>query len=264
MRKRFAAIRRPSYAVVGPNDLVYVADGRNCTVHAFDGHGNAKGISVPGPNDLAEFSYVRISPPQWMAILLFRLSRDDNAYVHFDANLKRVGSVNVDLMSVFQDWYFQPAGPLCWIVGDEDVFLVKDLQNVVRKISRRADGMWLERPSTLGVAPDGSVAVLVESQSGQVSLNTYGPDGNPRATYVGPPEWSHHGHVAYDGQFAYVRSKNDLYVIGPDNGRIGFFRLPVDGDENAWEGPFLAAEGKQLWFIDLQRLMLYQFAVWLK
>ena len=69
-------------------------------------------------------------------------------------------SLNVDLMSVSQDWYFQPEGPLCWIVGDEDVFLVKDLQNVVRKISRRADGMWLERPSTLGVAPDAPLKPL--------------------------------------------------------------------------------------------------------
>jgi hypothetical protein len=124
--------------------------------------------------------------------------------------------------------------------------------------------MWLESPSTLGVAPDGSAAVLAASQSGEVSVNTYGPDGDPRATYVGPREWSNYGHVAYDGQCAYFRSENDVYVIRPDNGPIGCFRLPSEGAKDPWEGPFVAAQGKQMWFVDRERLTLHKFAVWSK
>ena len=260
----FATIHRPSYAVVGPNECVYVADGRNSAVHVFDGHGDAKGVCVPDSNDLTEFSYVQHIAASAEGDVFVSLGCDDNTYVQFDANLKRAGSVEIDLTSVSQDWYFKPAGTLCWVVGYEDVFLVKDLRSVVRKISRRADGMWLESPSTLGVAPDGSAAVLAASQSGEVSVNTYGPDGDPRATYVGPREWSNYGHVAYDGQCAYFRSENDVYVIRPDTGPIGCFRLPSEGAKDPWEGPFVAAQGKQLWFVDRERLTLHKFAVWSK
>jgi hypothetical protein len=162
---------------------------------------------------------------------------------------------------VCQDWYFQPSGLLCWIRGYEDVYLVKDLRNVARKISRRPDGQWLESPSSIGVAPDGSAVVVATSRSGEVSLNTYGPAGDPRATYVGPRDWSPWGDAAYDGQTAFFQSESNVYMIGPNNRCSGFFRLPCDAAKNPWEGPFVAAGGKQLWFVDSEGLTLHKFAI---
>ena len=235
----FATIHRPSYAVVGPNECVYVADGRNSAVHVFDGNGDAKGVCVPDPNDLTETSYVQHIAASADGNVFVSLGRDDNAYVHFDENLKRAGRTRIDLNSVSQDWYFQPSGLLCWVGEYSDVFLVKDLQSVVRKISRRADGHWLESPSSLGIAPDGSAAVFAVSQSGEVSVNTYSPTGDPRATYVGPRGWSWFGQVAYDGQCAYFRSENDVYVIRPDDGPSAASgchpRVPrIDGKGRLW------------------------------
>jgi len=248
-------------AVVGPTDHVCVADGRTKAIHVFDGDGNRKGICIPDPEDLTETSdveHIAVSPD---GDVFASLRRDDKAYIHFDKSLNRVGRVRIDLNDVCQDWYFQPFGPLGWVRGYEDVFLVKDLSSVVRKISRRADGRWLEGPSSLGVAPDGSVAVLARSRSGEVSVNTYCPTGDPRVTYVGPQGWSAYGQVAYDGQAVFFRDENDVYVIGPDNSCFGTFRLPFDAAKNPWNGPFLAAQGKQLWFIDYEGLTLHKFAI---
>jgi hypothetical protein len=111
------------------------------------------------------------------------------------------------------------------------------------------------------VAPDGSLAVLAASQSGEVSVNTYGPAGDPRGTCVGPREWSDFGQVAYDGQSVFYRTGNNVYVIGPKNRCTAAFRLPFDDVKTPWQGPFLAAEGKQIWFIDCQGMTLHKYLV---
>jgi hypothetical protein len=254
-----ATVYQPMYATVDLQGRVYVADRRTNSVHVFDSNGRTEGVCVPDPKDLTETSSV-----QYMAVapdgaVFISPDMSGSSYIRFDRNLKRTGRVRMELDDVDQNWHFQPFGPLCWIGGYEDVFLVKDLRKVVRKISRRADWRWLEHPSSIGVAPDGSIAVVAASQSGEVSLNTYSPTGDPRATYVGPRGWSDFGGVAYDGQSIFFRDHNDVYVIDKDDRCIGTFRLPSDAAKNPWEGPFLAAGGKQLWFVDCAGMTLHKF-----
>jgi hypothetical protein len=221
-----------------------------------------EGVCVPDAKDLTETSYVQHLAASADANVFVSLGfkNDTNAYVRFDKNLKRIGTVEIKLDSVSQDWYFQPSGSLCWIGAYEDVYLVKDLQKVVRKISRRPDRQWLESPASVGVAPDGSAAVIACSRAGEVSVSTYGPTGDPRATYVGPRGWSRWGNVAYDGQSVFFRSESDLYIIGPDNRCAGVCRLPETA-KKSWEGPFLAAGGKQLWFVDREGPAVHKFAI---
>lgn len=256
-------IYRPGLVAVDLQDRVYMADYRTNTVHVFDGDGKKKGVCVPDAKDLTETSYVqRITTSADGNVFVSLGLDDDNDYVRFDKELKRVERVRIDLNSVSQDWYFQPTGQLCWVSGYEDVFLVKDLRNVVRKISRRADKQWLVHPASIGVAQDGSAAVVATSRSGEVSVNTYSPTGDPRASYVGPQEWKSYGEVAYDGQSAFFRNGNDVYIIDSNNRCIGFFPLPFGiAEKNPWTGPFLAAQGKQLWFVNLERLSLHKFAI---
>lgn len=253
-------IHSASFATVGPDDRIYVGDRRTNAVHVFSGDGQRVGVCIPDPKDLTETSSVDCVAASPDGNVFVSLDREDQAYLRFDKNLKRAGWARVDLDSVSQEWCFQPTGPLCWIRGYEDVFLVKGLYDVVRKISRRPDRQWLEEPSSIGVAADGSAAVVATSRSGEVSINTYGPTGDPRATYVGPRAWSEFGHVAYDGQTAYFQDHNEVYIIGPHNQCVGSFRLPFDRGRNWWPGPFVAAGGKQLWFVDCQRLMLHKYA----
>jgi DNA-binding beta-propeller fold protein YncE len=252
-------IYQPSHEAVGPGDRVYVADGRTNAVHVFDGDGRRVGICVPDAEDLTETAHVERITASTDGDVFVSLRRDDKAYVRFDKNLKRAGRVQIELDDVCQDWHFQPSGPLCWVRGYEDVFLVKSLHDVVRMISRRPDRQWLESPRSIGVAPDGSAAVVATNRSGEVSVNTYGPTGDPRATYVGPRGWRRFGQVAYDGRTAFFRDGNDLHVIGSSNRCIGSFRLPFDARN--WSGPFVAAGGKQLWFVDCEHLTLHKYAI---
>lgn len=255
-------IYQPSYAVtVGPSGRIYVPDDRTNAVHVFDSDGKKRGVCVPDTTDLSETSYVQHVAVSADGNVFVLLDMTDDTYVRFDKHLKRTGRVQLDLDSVTQELYFPPSGPLCWVAGYENVFLVKDLRNTIRTISRRPDGQWLERLGSLGVAPDGSAAVLAWSQSGQVSLNTYGPTGDPRSTYVVPRGWYRLGSVAYDGQSVFFQDHNNVYIIGPNNRCIGSFRLPYDNVGNPWAGPFVTAEGKQLWFVDYEGLTLHKFAI---
>jgi hypothetical protein len=243
---------------------VYVADRRTHAVHVFGGDGERQGVCVPDASDLIETTYVEHIAVSAQGEVFVATGLENDAYVRFDKSLKRVGTVQIDLKTVCQDWYFQPTGPRCWIVAYEDVYLIQDLREVVCKISRRADRRWLENPSSLGVAPDGSAAVVATSRSGEVSVNTYGPTGDPRATYVGPSGWYRHGRVAYDGQTAFFLMQNDLYIIGPNNRRAGTFRLPdvvPDSVADWWDGPFPAAGGKQLWFVNREGPTLHKYAI---
>ena len=195
-----ATLNQLSRAFVDSNGRIYLGDGRTNAIHVFDSAGKKEGVCVPDPTDLTETSYVQHVTGSADGDLYVLLSQDNQAYIRFDKNLKRVGKVRIDLDSVSQEWNFPPSGTLCWVGGYENVYLVQELRKVVRKISRRADGQWLERSCSLGVAPDGSVAILARSEAGAVSVNTYSPAGDPRATYEGPEGWSPFGHVAYDGQ----------------------------------------------------------------
>ncbi len=246
---------------VDPNDCVYLGDHRTKTVHVFDAAGNKVGVCVPNPADLPQEGYIAHIAASGDGQVFVAVDREDGAYLRFDRQFNPAGIVQIALDTVAQQWQFQPAGPMCWVAGYEEVFLVKNLQQVVRKISRRPDRHWLEDASSLGVAPDGSVAVLARSRSGEVSVNTYDPAGNPRTTFLGPRQWAWSAQVAYDGQTIFVVADRDLYIIGPDNRRIGVCRLPLPRPENRWDGPFLAAGGTQLWFVDRETVMLHKFTV---
>lgn len=255
------AIYQTELVAVGPKDRVFVADARTHAVHVFDADGKKEGICVPSAEDLTKTSMTRHVAATEQGDIFVDSEITGCSYVHFDKSFKRVGRKLVAVDNVVQEWHFQPGGSLCWIGGYADVFLVKDLGDVVRTVSRRADGRWLEDVVAIGVAPDGSLAVRAASESEGRSVSTYSPAGEPRATFIEPKGWYYLADIAYDGHSVFVQDHNNVYVIGPNNACVGCFRLPFDDPKTYWDGPFLAAEGKQLWFVDRKALTVHKYAI---
>jgi len=180
------------------------------------------------------------------------------AYSHGWRGFSEEGYIDID--SVSQEWYFQPTNKLCWVVGYNDVFLVRDLRHVVRRIGRRSDGRWLEYPDKAAVARDGSLALLARSQSGEMSVNTYDAAGNGRSTFQ-VSSAPYVAALAYDGQHVCVRQKNDVSVYRGNGHLLGTCDLESDGAAKNWAGPFLAAEGSELWFISTGDMTVHRHAV---
>ncbi len=251
-------LSQPGRSTVDANDRLYVSDRRTKTVHVFNAAGKKLGVCVPDAKDLSEISsvhHIAVSPTGEVFVQLYY----DNTCVRFGADLKRLGTAEVGLDSVSEEWYFPSSGDLCWIVGYHDIFLVKELKNVVRTIKRRKDGCWLELPQRLSVAPDGSIAVIASSQSLGVSVNTYSPAGDAQTTFSVPFSFSIE--LAYNGRLICIRplGETDVFVFEPGGRCLGRFSLPAGTTGNDWNGPYFAAQGKQLWFFDREHLTLHKY-----
>lgn len=250
------ALTHPGYVTVGPDDRIYVADARTKAVHVFDEHGAPLGVCQPDPVDVSEISHVfhAAATPDHDVYIQWH---HEPEHVHFDANFKRRDRVTVDVERIGQHWSFVPAGGRCWIRAYRNVYLVQDLREVVRVVSRRADGRWLEYPQQLSVAPDGSCAVLARSWSNEASITTYDAEGEPRTTFALPPAWHFGGRLAFDGRKVLLRRGDDVHVFEADGRHAG--RFAVAGG-SSWSGPFVAAAGREWWFVDAPARRVYRFS----
>jgi hypothetical protein len=249
----------PGRVHVGPDDRVYVADQRTRAIHVFDSSGKRLGQCIPQAQDLTELSDVAHIALSQDGHVFARLSRDTR-YLEFDSELTRKGWSAVDVDPITQEWYFQPSTDLCWIVGYNDIFLVRSLQQTVRRISRRADGRWLEYPGSAAVGPDGSLAVLAHNQTWDTSITIYSSAGDARSTFDIPDElcWCS---LACDGRLVYVRDEREVYVYQTDGRSAGKFSIPSNSAKAEWAGPHVAAKGNEIWFLDTDAMKLHRYAV---
>ena len=201
-------------------------------------------------------SHVAVSPDSQVYVSMDLCS---TAYVHFNADFQRLGWITNKEDPITQEWYFQPSNGLCWMVVYNHVFLVKGTQEVVRRVSRRADGCWLEYPGTAGVAPDGSLAIASCSQSGEAAINLYSPAGDPLSTFKTPFKRDT-GPLAYNGRHVFVMQDGGLCIFKTDGSIVGKASLPPVSKRPNWSGPFVAAGGREVWMVELGALKVYRFA----
>jgi hypothetical protein len=97
--------------------------------------------------------------------------------------------------------------------------------------------------------------------AGEASLNTYGPSGDSQATFILPAGFSPFSRFAYDGRHVFLKNKNSIFIFRPDGSPAGTFSLDTKTVENDWSGPFLAAEGKELWFFDRKQKAIQKYAI---
>ena len=246
-------------ATIGPEDRLYVSDRKSHVLHVFDASGKPLGRCAPKVEDLTEnsrVSHVAVSPDSQVYVAMDICS---TSYMHFNAGYQRQGWATNNVDPIAQEWYFQPSNGLCWMVAYNHVFLVKGTQEVVRRVSRRADGSWLEYPGTAGCAPDGSLAVASCSLSGEAALNLYSPTGDPISTFMLPFK----GYVvalAYNGRHVFVRNDDSVLIFNTDGTVVGKSALPAQAAAPDWAGPFIAAGGREVWLVELGTLKVFRFA----
>lgn len=257
-----SSLSEPCCVEIGSDDRIYVGDRRTKTTHVFDSSGSAVGRCIPKPEDLTELSGVEHITVSRAGDIYVSLDLSGTKYLHFRKDMTREGWVQqVGADKICQKWYFQPTSDRCWVVGYNNIFLMENFNKIIQKISRRADGRWLEYPDDVAVASDGSLVVLARSQSGTHSINTYNPSGEAQSTFDLPFELYTIEKLSYDGQHVFIRVENNVFVYGRDGHAIGQFTLPSEAKKNGWSGPYLAAKGRELWFVEGQGMKLHRYAV---
>ena len=259
-----SSLSEPCCMEVGADDRIYVGDRRTKTVHVFNSSGNAVGQCIPHADDLTEMSQVNhIAVSREGDIYISLDFPSTNKYLHFRKNMTREDWARIDVekdVPSFQQWYFQPSTDLCWIVGYEDIFLVRNLRETVRRITQRSDGRWLEHPATAAVAADGALVVLTSGQAGALSVNTYRANGDAQTTFDVPSEWLG-ARLAYDGQHIFGLVRSTVFVLGVDGRALGRFALPAEAENVEWHGPYVAAQGKEVWFINGRDMKLHRYSI---
>ena len=262
-----AALADPGLAVVGPGDRVYVADQRTKAIHVFDAAGNPLGRCQPAPEDLKEISRVSHLAFAPNGHLFVALDFDAKDYLEFGPDFAPIGwSPTPPTDRLFgEQRYFQPNGMNVWIAGMHDLLLFDAASNLLRKISRRADGQWLERPGLAAVAPDGSIAIRASSQDLGESINVFDADGNAVSSFDVPfhgiyTDFYPFAPLAYDGRRILARDGNQVAVHGLRGELRGVFAFADAEEAKKWTGPFLAADGRELWFVAAETRTVHRFA----
>ncbi len=263
-----AALADPGLAVVGPGDRVYVADERTKSIHVFDAAGTPLGRCQPAPDDVKEISRVSHLAFAPDGHLFAALDFDAKDYLEFGTDFARIGwSPTPPTDRLFgEQRFFQPHGTNVWIKGMHDLLLFDAAGNLLRKISRRANGQWLERPDLAAVAPDGSIAIRAFSQDLGNSISVFDADGNAVATFDVPyharfSDWCPFAPLIFDGERIFARDGNQVAVHGIRGELRGVFSFADAEEAKKWTGPFLAADGRELWFVAAEARTVHRFAV---
>ena len=252
----------PEIITVGPDDRIFVADEKTKSVHVADSSGNVVGHCKPKGTDFKGHSWLRqiaVSPRGDVFCHLDR--RDYPAFLHFDSKWNRLGPKKVKVDPIAQDWYFQPNSELCWVVGYNDVYLVRNLDKTIRRISRRADGNWLEYTGEAAVAPDGSLALLARNENDETTVNIISPDGTVARTFPVSVAPRYAAEICFSGRHVYVRNNRDLFIFDTEGTAVGRFNLPDSAMGENWAGPFSATKGKEIWFVSRKELEVYRYSV---
>jgi len=115
------------------------------------------------------------------------------------------------------------------------------------------DGLWLERPESASVAPDGSIAVVSRGMSGidkiGIAVSIYSSVGEPIRTFTlpGTVEW-YSPEIAYDGKRLVVAERKTIVLLEPSGKALG--QLTPPGEPDALWTPFLSSGGDQLLLFD--------------
>ena len=241
---------------LGPQGTVYTAAGDGAAVQVHDRGGKLLRVLKPAPQDFSS------SDP------LHRLTvaGDGSAcvagwrgpYLRFRPDGSRVGTEKLGLDDVTETWHFVPGTSRRWVVGYEELWLVGEDGKVVREIRRQPDGNWLAKPEAVGVAPDGSAAVVATGPDDAAArLNVFAADGAPVKT-VSLGASGMFPSVAFDGKRAVVSRGAQLLLVNVERASVVELEMPgspgQQGDlsEAYWEVLF-SPNGKELWALDLQR-----------
>ncbi len=238
---------------------IYAADSRTNAVSVFDRDGRLLHVCVPEPTDVSEklWRQTLAVNNEGHVFLSVDDTRSESSFVHFSESGERLGVVKFKT----QDWHFQPRTKNGLALGFENAYLIDPNGKLLRKISRRADGNWLENPRGAAFARDGSFAVSADHSRGEgVSINIYDKDGTPASTITMPSE-IRYPNLAFDGKNLVVGSLDTLYYCSVSKGN--FYKLtpsPVKGKHVNLQ-PYFGAGRDELLIFDGSGAKLYRYSM---
>lgn len=256
-------------ATVDSLGRVYVRERRTQVVHVFGPNGNALHQCKPDPQDhetLGDLCRLAVADSGDVYVGTKGLGGGSaGTHLHFSPEGKRIGTESVGLDSITQDWYFQPDSKSRLIIGYHKAYLVDDKGKVVTTIARRPDGNWFNDLDKAAVAPNGALAIVDDAGASlfacQPMLNLYSADGKPLRTIALPEELGDFPCLAYNGEFLFVTNGHQVLVCDAKGEFRGKFRIAPDDAGDLLCGPFLAAGGRELWFVSSERLEVVRYEI---
>jgi hypothetical protein len=254
-----ASPQRVGAIALGPGGNLYTAGDQGLAVQVYDATGKLLRVMKPDPSD----------PPNEYVLGGLTVAGDGSVYVagglapylRYRPDGTRVGREKPLFDDISESWHFVPGTDRKWVAGYSAVWLVGEEGKVLREIRRRPDGHWLVHPEAVGVAPDGSAAVVSSTGGRGVSesawFSVYAADGSPvkaiplDAVGLFPS-------LAFDGRRAVVSCGPALLLVDTAAGTVAELKptdangRPAGRDDSYWY-PFFAAGGKELWVLDANR-----------
>jgi hypothetical protein len=249
--------RTPRNLLIDHAQRVWVSEFSTHVAHAFDLTGRRLVERVPGPGDFRPHR-----PGDWLAVRgdghLF--VHGDSAVVEFDAEGKRVGRRDVELLT---RWHFQPGGTRRWEVAGGAVALL-DGERVLARTERGANRRWFRLLYVTGTTPDGGLIVLDDPVTVDPRdptgpwIHVFSPDGAPRASFLAPSS-RHFLALAIDGERIALLAERELVVTRLDGSAVGRIELP---EAARGAGGRLAWANGEFWLLDCRRAELH--ALWIE
>ena len=241
--------------------LFYVVSDRTGAVHVFERDGASRHVCKPLPTDFAS-RLVEAS---------ITVAGDGSVYVtgtgpleghlQFAADGRRVGVATLAEADIEGEWHFQPRGQTRWITGWQELYLVGEDGKRSRTIKRRPDGTWLEIIGDIGVASDGSAAVVCRDSERmgpyEPVVCLFGPQGEPIRTIALPFD----GYVyrmAYNGRCIVLARGAYLLILDPEGKSIRKF-VPEGGSEDTYWEPFFSPDGPELLLHESRSLSVQRY-----
>jgi hypothetical protein len=162
-----------------------------------------------------------------------------------------------------ENWIFQPGvTQRRWVLGYREIYLVDGHDHVLKTITRRPDGDWLERVNKGAVAPDGSLAVVASPRGvgtrGPCVLCIYAADGEPVRT-VNLGDVRSYVRVAWNGRIAVASERNELFLHDLQKASVRHFTLaPEAGQQDFWY-LYCSPDGRELWVRNADSMTLNRY-----
>jgi sugar lactone lactonase YvrE len=244
---------------LGPGGNLYTAAGQGLAVQVYDPTGKLLRVLKPDPSD----------PPGDHVLGGLTVAGDGSVYVaggltpylRYRPDGTRAGQERRLFDDISESWHYVPGTARRWVAGYTAVWLVGEDGKVLREIRRRPDNHWLVHPQAVGVAPDGSAAVVSSAagrgRSDSAWLSVYAPDGSP-VTSVRLDAAGLFPSVAFDGKRAVVSCGSRLLLADTSTGTVAEVKLtdgngrPAGREDSYWY-VLPGAGGKELWLLDANR-----------
>lgn len=244
---------------VDRNARVHAVDSRTGSIHVFDRAGQRVHVCRASATDVDG----RLGDPSLTVDdrgeVYLRLGdrlRGDVKFAHFSSDGARLE----DMTLTATELHSQPGTGHFIALGYESVRLKDRLGTTLRTIRRRPDGSWFEHAHAVGVAPDGSFAVVDRSVASTVNL--YRLDGDPIRSFTLPESAGAYPAVTYDGSRLVVTGRSGLLLFDGSGTLLQEIDTPqVASAKKQNCRTWFVAEARELLVFDGETPTLHRYAM---